>query len=174
MRRCNLLDNAGGMLSVCSAVLLLISCWDSAAVGQINVAAVRGSYYETEVPDTLDLAERGRLGLDHFLAILRDDCNYEMPLTISFTPAEDNGPAMQMHANSLGGCQPKALETMAFLRLMTGSTKQTDREAKMAEMMLSMFGKDGLHWVAKSPDKPWIQIPEPFVMVHGQGACCGR
>ena len=43
----------------------------SAEAGQINEPAVKGSYYEAEVPDTLDLAERGRLGLDHFLAITR-------------------------------------------------------------------------------------------------------
>jgi hypothetical protein len=166
----------------CSACFLLSACleWCGASpateatstAGKINEPAVQGSYYEAEVPDTLDLAERGRLGLDHFLAIMRDEYNGEMPLSIEFTPAGTGmspGPSMFMHGNSLGACQCKVVETMAFLRLMTGSTKQLDREAKMLGMMLSMFGADGLHWVAGSPDKPWLNIPEPFAMVHGQG-----
>ena len=61
---------------------------------------------------------------------------------------------MLMHGYVLWRCQAKAMEALAFLRLMTGSTKQMDREAKMMEMMVSMFGKDGLHWVTRSPDHP--------------------
>ena len=133
-------------------------------IKQINAPAVPGSYYEAEVPDTLDLAERARLGLNHFLDIMREEYNCEMPLTFDFAP-----PVMNMHGNALGACQSKAMEAMAFLRLMTGSREGLDREAKMLEMMVSMFGKDGLHWVPGSPDKEWLNIPEPFVMVHGQG-----
>ena len=33
-----------------------------------------------------------------------------------------------------------------------------------------MLGEDGLQWVsADVTKKPWMKIPEPFVMVHGQG-----
>lgn len=132
---------------------------------QINAPAMPGSYYAAEAPDTLDLAERARLGLNHFLDIMRDEYDYEMPLTIDFPSPV----TLQMHGNSLGGCQPKAMEAMAFLRLMTGSKEGLAREAKMLEMMVSMFGKDGLHWVPGSPDKKWLNISEPFAMVHGQG-----
>ena len=34
-----------------------------------------------------------------------------------------------------GSCQEKALEAIAFERLMTGSTLNLDREAKMVDMM---------------------------------------
>ncbi len=135
---------------------------------RINSPEIDGSYYEAAVPDTLDLAERARLGLQYFTEITREDYNYEMPLTIPFTPAE-GGPVMNMHGNALGACQWKVAEAMALERLMTGSKEGLDRERKMLEMMVSMFGEDGLHWVAGSPDKPWLNIPEPFVMVHGQG-----
>lgn len=130
----------------------------------INAPVVEGSYYEAEAPDTLDLAERARLGLNHFLEIMREEYNYEMPLTFDFAP-----PVMNMHGNALGACQCKAMEAMSFLRLMTGSTVDLEREEKMLEMMVSMFGEDGLHWVPGSPEKEWLNIPEPFVMVHGQG-----
>ena len=52
---------------------------------------------------------------------------------------------MKMHGNSLGACQCKAAETMAYLRLMTGSKVGLELERKMLEMMVSMFGEDGLH-----------------------------
>ena len=140
----------------------------NAADKGLNQPAVSGRYYEVVVPDTLDLAERAKMGLQYFIDIIREDYNYEMPLIIAFDPGH-KGPAMKMHGNSLGACQCKAAETMAYLRLMTGSKVGLEREEKMLDMMVSMFGEDGLHWVAGSPDKPWLNIPEPFVMVHGQG-----
>ena len=133
-------------------------------VKPINGPAVPGSYYEAEIPDTLDLADHAKLGLNHFLEIMCDEHDGEMPLIINFAT-----PFLRMHGNALGACQCKALEATAFLRLMTGSTDGLTREAKMVEMMVSMFGADGLHWVPGSPDKEWLNIPEPFVMVHGQG-----
>jgi hypothetical protein len=178
MKFCDLLDNVRRMLPACSAVLLAIICWNSAKSGEINTPAVKSDCYEAEVPDTLDLAERGRLALGHFLAITREDYGCEMPLMIHFRPEDENGPRMLMHDNSLGACQAKAMEAMAFLRLMTGSTEHTVREAKMLEMMVSRFGTDGLHWVSRSPEFPRSKelagpfaasISEPFVMVGGQG-----
>ena len=32
--------------------------------------------YEATVPDTLDLAERGRLGINHFTSIIREERDY--------------------------------------------------------------------------------------------------
>ena len=126
---------------------------------QINEPAIEGEYYETEVPLTLDLAERAQMGLRHFLAITRDDYNYEMPLTIPF---DEGKPHLRMHGNSLAGCQPKAIEAMVFERLMTGSREQMDREEKMLKMMLSMFGEDGLYWVPGSPNKTLAKHSRAF------------
>lgn len=170
MTLCRLLHDVRRILLVGTAVLLTLLCCDSAKAAQINEPAVKGSYYEAEVPDTLDLAERGRLGLAHFFAIMRDEDNYEMPFDIYFMPRDNNGPVAMMQLVSLGCCQEKVLEALAFLRLMTGSTEQMDREAKMVEMMVSMLGKDGLLWgPAASPKRPWMKISEPFVYTHGQG-----
>jgi hypothetical protein len=151
-------------LAACFLVTILVP----AQARRINEPAVKGIYYESKVPDTIDLAESAKLGLQYFTAITREEYNYEMPLTIAFEP-RDKGPSINMHGNALGACQCKAVETMCFERLMTGSELGLDKEAKMLTMMVSMFGEKGLHWVAGSPDKPWLNIPEPFVMVHGQG-----
>src|SRR5438046_1870597 len=61
-----------------------------------------------------------------------------------------------------------ARSASAFLRLMSGSTQGLDIEAKMMRMMVSLLGEGGLYWVNGSSEKPWLGIPEPFVMVHGQ------
>lgn len=37
-----------------------------------------GEYYNAEVPDTLDLAERARYGLSHFTSIIDVENDHEM------------------------------------------------------------------------------------------------
>jgi hypothetical protein len=94
--------------------------------------------------------------------------NYEMYF---FSDLKTHPASMYPLANtSLGCCQQKALEAIAFARLMTGSTQNLDYEAKMLDMMVSMLGEDGLQWnSADLAEKPWMKIPEPFIYVHGQG-----
>ncbi len=126
-----------------------------------------GTYYEDTVPDTLDLAERARLGLNYFTEIIQEHLDYEMCLAADL--AKSRPPYMRCYIGDLACCQAKALEAMAFLRLMSGSAQNLEREGKMVDMMASLLGENGLHWVPGSPDKPWLGIPEPFVYTHGQG-----
>ena len=82
-------------------------------------------------------------------------------------PADELSPmsARSRHAS------PKALEAIAFERLMCGSTENLDRQSRMVEMMVSQLGDDGLYWV--TPDltrKPWMKISEPFAMGSRPGA----
>jgi len=135
----------------------------------INLPAEPGSYCEAEVPDTLDLAYRAELGIHHLTGIidLRPESGLEMAFggnLQTYCP-----PDMSFQLPGLGCCQPKALEALAFLRLMSGSRENLDREAAMMEMMVSCLGDDGLFWVPGSPATPWRRILEPFVYLHGQG-----
>ncbi len=134
---------------------------------QINAPAQPGKYYEDEVPDTLDLAERARWGLNYFTEIIEEKLDYEMCLSADLDKSQP--PYLRCFTSDIGACQAKAMEAMAFCRLMSGSAQNLEREAKMMSMMVSLLGEDGLHWVPGSPDKPWLGIPEPFVMIHGQG-----
>jgi hypothetical protein len=47
------------------------------------LSAQTGRYYEDEVPDTLDLAERARLGLNYFTEIIQEDRNYLERLSLT-------------------------------------------------------------------------------------------
>ncbi len=160
----------------------------------INAPAIAGAYYEAEVPDTLDLAERARLGLNHFTEIISEKNDYEMywgvqkmcygyyfPGVMKFAGYsgdclgynfnECNPPMMNLWWGVLQACQPKSLEAMAFLRLMSGSRQGWEREARMVEMMTSMLGDDGLWWTGGCEGKPWLGEQEwrPYANVGGQG-----
>ncbi|MBI2951380.1 hypothetical protein HYY27_04755 [bacterium] len=126
-----------------------------------------GTCYEDTVPDTLDLAERARLGLNYFTEIIQEHRDYEMCLSADLDKSRP--PYMRCHTSDIGACQAKAMEAMAFLRLMSGSAQNLEREGKMVDMMVSLLGEDGLHWVPGRSDRPWLGIPEPFAMIHGQG-----
>ena len=129
-----------------------------------------GSYYEDTVPDTLDLAQRAELGLNYLTEIIDEGLDHEMHFWVKCD--QYSPPVLTPHLTSLGACQAKALEALAFLRVMSGSRLNLKREADMAEMMASMLGEDGLHWVSgdqMNKNKPWLRIPEPFAMIHGQG-----
>ena len=170
-RRCFIERSARGAAGVVLARSASTSSRALAAVreaaGQerLNAPATRGSYYKAEVPDTLDLAEQARLGLNYFSSIIEESLDCEMYLSADLFY---NPPILRAFTSDIGACQPKALEAMAFLRLMSGSTQGLDIEAKMMRMMVSLLGEGGLYWVNGSSEKPWLGIPEPFVMVHGQ------
>lgn len=70
------------------------------------VPARLGTYYERTVPDTLDLAERARLGLHYFDSITDASLNYEMYFGAHF---DTHPSSMYAHVTSLGACQEKAL-----------------------------------------------------------------
>ena len=44
----------------------------------LNAPTERGEYCEDVVPDTLDLAEHARYGLNYFTEFIRDDLDHEM------------------------------------------------------------------------------------------------
>ncbi|MCX6030529.1 MAG: hypothetical protein NT169_14680 [Chloroflexi bacterium] len=125
---------------------------------------LRGNYYEDTIPDTLELVDHAQLALQHFDATTDEKIDYEMYFGV------DPVDGYALHHAVLGCCQPKAMEALAFLEVMTGSTLYLERQAKMVDMMVSLLGEDGLFWgPGGRPDKPWLRISEPFAYIHGQG-----
>ncbi len=174
MKRDELVMNSVLAVFALLAVLIFSACPQPEAgdadrgARPADALPIEGEYYEAEVPDTLDLAEHTSLGLRHFTEIIDEDLNYEM--YFGGYCDRTNPPYAYAHVTSLGACQDKAVEAMVFERVISGSTLHVERETKMVEMMASMLGEDGLHWVsADITKKPWMKIGEPFVMVHGQG-----
>ncbi|OGO37936.1 MAG: hypothetical protein A2147_07105 [Chloroflexi bacterium RBG_16_57_8] len=158
----------------------------------VNRPKVVGRYYEAVVPDTLDLAERARLGINHFTSMISEEHGYEMywgsqPIcfphdVMSFagyqsdcfghTFMQCDPPMMNFWWSVLHACQPKGMEVMAMERLMSGSQQGLDKEAGMLDMMAGMLGEDdGIYWIPKDKSKPWLGLDEwrPYAYVHGQG-----
>ncbi|MBI4586461.1 MAG: hypothetical protein HY717_20820 [Planctomycetes bacterium] len=132
----------------------------------INRPKDPGAYYRVSVPDTLDLAERAWLGINHFTSIIseKDDC--EMRWGAGPTGMSPFNPSC------LQACQPKAMEAMGMLRLMSGSQQNLELEARMLEMLASHVGEDGIYYVVPTGGKkPWLGPEEmrPNANVHGQG-----
>ncbi len=137
----------------------------NARTSDINRPKEPGTYYKAVVPDTLDLAERAWLGISHFTSIIseKDDC--EMYWSIS----PFGGSLWQ---SPLQACQAKAMEAMAMERLMSGSQKDLELEARMLNMMESQVGDEGIYWVVPTGGrKPWLgpEDQRPNANVHGQG-----
>ncbi len=180
-----LLESAGLAAIICATGFCLTSVWGSQApweatgketsasmkarTSTINRPKIVGTYFEANVPDTLDLAERAWLGVNHFASTTseKDDC--EMYWNVRFE--ESNPPAMHFQLSPLFACQPKCVEAMAMLRLMSGSQQHLEREAKMIQMLVSHLGEDGLFYVVGSGGrKPWLGPEEmrPFAHINGQ------
>ena len=158
----------------------------------LNRPLLEGETYRATVPATLDLAERARLGLNHFTRSISEAHDYEMywgvqPLGLSpkmmdliGLPGESkwgcafgeyNNPFMVMWWSPLHACQPKALEVMAMERLMTGEPMYLGREARMLRELASYVHDDGLYYVPDDPAKTWLGPSEnrPHANMHGQG-----
>ena len=85
MKRRQAVPNGVRLASLLAAALVFGSCSrkDPSHVGRpggegTNALPIAGEYYEAEVPDTLDLAERTSLGLHYFTEIMDEDLGYEM------------------------------------------------------------------------------------------------
>ncbi len=123
-----------------------------------------GTYYKAEVPDTLDLAERARLGINVFTANISEKSDYEMPWTVD--PVGENFSFIPLMA-----CQCKAMEVMPMLRVMSGSQQNLERETRMLEMLASHIGPEGVYWVPWYENNPWRGPKDqmPYASAPGQG-----
>jgi hypothetical protein len=79
---------------------------------------MRDGQRQAEVPDTLDLAEHGRLAINGMLGSLNPALDYEC----AFLNILDVHPAYMLHWSSMvSGVMPKYLEALPLLRQMSGS-----------------------------------------------------
>jgi hypothetical protein len=105
-----------------------------------------------QVPASLDLVERARLGINGLMGTLDPDVDFE-PYFLTFFAAR---PAYFVHWSSLvSGVLPKYAGAMALLRCMSGSDDQRDVEQGMLASVLNNCAEDGLIYDRVDARRPW-------------------
>lgn len=104
------------------------------------------------VPDSLDLVERAKMGINGLMGSVDPEIDYE-PYFLVFFAAR---PAYMLHWSSMvSGVLPKYLEAMALLRHMSGSTQYKDVEEGMLQAVFQNTAEDGLIYDRVDPRRPW-------------------
>ena len=114
--------------------------------------AYAGQRYESFVPDTLDLADRARLGLNVLTQTLDPAADYELYFGVIFGT---NPPVMSHDFSDL--CDIKFLESMPLMRIISGSDLGQDAEKGRIAARLRMVGEDGRVW-EPTKGRPWAEI----------------
>ena len=129
------------------------------SAGPTKAVVLPGERYQAEVPDTLDLAERARLGLNVLTGVLDPDMRYEEFFHIhlgSSPPYMSREPS----GRPTGDC--KILESLVYMRLMTGSHVREEAEQGLMRGVLEDIAKDGLYYAKYSHDRPWHEAAGGF------------
>ena len=114
-----------------------------------NTVAAAGA---AQVPDTLDLAEHGRMALNGMLGSLDPAIDYECVFKTIF----DVHPAYMLHWSSMvSGVMPKYIEALPMLRQMSGSDEHQDLQDGFMNAMLKNMADDGLVYDRTDPRRPW-------------------
>src|SRR5262249_16561920 len=111
-----------------------------------------GTPWEAMAPDTLDLAEHARLGLNSLLGSLDPAADFD-PYFLTFFMTQ---PPYMLHWSSMySGVLPKYVEAIPLLRLASGSDQDRDLEQAMLEAIVRNTAHDGLIYDEKKPSRPW-------------------
>lgn len=104
------------------------------------------------IPDTLDLAAHGRMGINGILGSLNPELDYECV----FLNILDTHPAYMLHWSSMvSGVMPKYIEALPLLRLMSGSDQDQNIEAGFMDAMIRNMSDDGLIYDRAIASRPW-------------------
>ena len=113
-----------------------------------DVPPFEGETYQKEVPDTLELADRAALAINAVTRMLNPEYDYTQ---YSYADLRHDPPWMMMEAG-ITNLNPKFIEALPLMRIMSGSKQNADVDHHLVESMLHNIGKDGLTY--QPPDHP--------------------
>ena len=94
------------------------------------------------VPMTFDLEDMAILVLNSYTRALDENSDYLLWMAAWY----DRRPLAQRHTHSDGNQMPKYAEGIALMRLMTGSTMNSDADARIWKWIDDRTGQDGLNY----------------------------
>ena len=125
------------------------------ALPPTQVALVSGRQYESEMPDTLDLAERGALAIRGMTNVADPADDYLVFFLGDFVDWVPGRAFLRHHwPADVEGAQPKFMEALPLLRIMSGSDFNRELDDRMMDALLHMTAPDGLTYFPMD-DRPW-------------------
>ncbi len=123
-------------------------------VPQFEIPPYRGASYEDTVPDTLDIAERARLGINCLTRITDPNADCEIYFFVDF----HRNPPVMAHDFS-DWCQnvEGMLESLPLLRIASGSDLNDNVDKVWMESLLKSIGPDGLVYYPLN-GTPWARL----------------
>ena len=103
---------------------------------EIRLEPVPGSYYESEIPATLELVERAELCIRSMTRLVNPDYDYAQ---YSYVILHHDPPYKAMESG-ITNLNPKWLEALPLLRIMSGSRLNVDIDARMIEGGSAQYG----------------------------------
>jgi hypothetical protein len=121
---------------------------------EFHIPPYRGERYEDTVPDTLDLAERAKLGIHLLTAITDPHAGYEIYWAANFLR---NPPVMAHDFNDWVQNVAGMMEALPLLRLATGSSLNDHVDPIWMSGILRSIGPDGLIYLPLK-ECPWSRM----------------
>jgi hypothetical protein len=144
---------------------------DRSLPAEVSVAPYPGERYEAEIPDTLELTDHARLAINALTRLVTPEWDYEQYCGIR---VNSNPPVFNI-GGGLVNINPKWLEALPGLRIMTGSTENIGIDGKLMDSILHVTGQDGLCYYPVE-NRPWAlfnthlkEIGKPYSDVFGEG-----
>ena len=110
-----------------------------------NAGAAAGA---EQVPDTLDLAEHGRMAINGMLGSLNPALDYE---SVFKTILDVHPPYMLHWSTQVSGVMPKFIEALPMLRQMSGSNEHQDLQDGFMNAMLKRWPTMGWSMIEPTP-----------------------
>ena len=121
---------------------------------EFHIPPYRGERYEDTVPDTLDIAERAKLGIHLLTAIADPRAGYEVYWSANFLR---NPPIMSHDSNDWVQNCAGMMEALPLLRLATGSSLNDHVDPVWMSGVLRSIGPDGLIYLPQK-ECPWARM----------------
>lgn len=115
-----------------------------------DVPAYQGQSTTTSLPATLDLPERAALALNGIMGTVDPD----LLTTWGLVHYAARRPHLSHWASAETLVDPKLVESITLMRIMSGSKQELELEQRYRAAILSRL-QDGLYWDLYNPLRPW-------------------
>jgi hypothetical protein len=131
----------------------------------LDIAKIRplGHWYDTEVPDTLDLADRAALAINALIGEVDPKDFYGIYQSYKFNA---NPPHIEGGSDALYGVvlEPRSVRTLPMLRAMSGSSFGIETERDMMRALLAQVQRNGQMVYPPDLDSPARSMSYPMRM----------